>query len=402
MTNRERSWRVGLIGGLILTVLGGCHRREAAPPPIAVQVATLKREPIVSETRFSATVRERHRVELSFKVPGTVAELLQVNGPDGKPHDLHEGDAVTSDADHPLARLDDSDYKRRMTAAQDRLAQVQAKERAALAAVTALRANFERIEGLRERGSVAQQAYDDILAKRDSAEAELDAARREISAASVALQQAQDDWGQCSLTTPIPDAIVSRKFIETGERVAAGQPVFEIMDLSQVRVAFGVPDTQLEQFQLGQSVTVMADAIHGEHFTGRVTKILPAADLKTRTFEVEVTIDAPKLLRPGMVVTIIIGRRETVVLVPMTAIQRGAGPDDLTVYTVVDENGQKIARKRRVTLNGVYDNRIHLIEGSGSEIGVGDPIVTAGTFRLTDGQPVRVLDAEEAVLKIGY
>lgn len=398
----KHSHRFCVVGLLALMILCGCRRHEAEPPPIAVQVATLKREPIVSETRFSATVRERHRIELSFKVPGTLAEVLQLSGPDGTMHDVHEGDAVTADADHPLARLDDSDYKRRMTTAQDRLAQVEAKERSAMAAVTAIRANFERIAGLRERGSVAQQAYDDVLAKRDSADAELDAVRREVSGASVALQQAEDDWKHCSLTSPIADAIVSRKYTETGERVAAGQPVFEIMDLSQVRVAFGVPDTQLERFQLGQNVKVMADAIRGELFTGRVTKVLPAADLKTRTFEVEVTIDAPKLLRPGMVVTIIIGRRETVVLVPMTAIQRGEGPNDLTVYTVADENGQKIARKRRVVLDGVYDNRIRLIEGEGSEVAAGDPIVVAGTFRLIDGQPVRVLDVEEAVLKIGY
>lgn len=401
MKSRERFWTAAMIGIALAVAVGGCHRREP-PPLVAVQVAKLKREPIVSETRFSATVRERHRVELSFKVPGTVAELLQVDGPDGKPHDLHEGDTITSDVNHPLARLDDSDYKRRMTTAQDRLAQVQAKQRAATASVTALRANFERIKGLRERGSVAQQSYDDMLARRDAAEAELDAVRREASGASVALQQAEDDWRHCSLTAPIAEATISRKFIERGERVAAGQPVFEIMDLSQVRVAFGVPDTQLSHFQLGQTVTVIADAARGEQFIGHVTKVLPAADLRTRTFEVEVTIDAPKSLRPGMVVTLIVGRRETVVLVPMTAIQRGATADELAVYTIVDENGQPTARKRRVKLDGVYDNRIRLIEGDGSEVRVGDSIVVTGTFRLTDGQPVRVLDVQEAALKIGY
>ena len=64
---------------LLLSALGGCHRKDvAAPLPVAVQVATLQREPITSATRFTATVRERQRVELSFKVPGTVATLLQV------------------------------------------------------------------------------------------------------------------------------------------------------------------------------------------------------------------------------------------------------------------------------------------------------------------------------------
>lgn len=404
MDSSRRSQIVALWAGvgLVLSMATGCGRREvAASLPIAVQVASLKREPITSETRFSATVRERHRIELSFKVPGTVATLLQVAGPDGKLRDVHEGDLVTSDPAHPLARLDDSDYKRRMSGAQDRLSQAQAKQRAAMAAVVAVRANFERIKALRERGSVAQQTYDDMLARRDAAEADLDASRGEVSGATVALQQVEDDWKNCSLVLPIPKAVVSRKNIEGGERVPAGQPVFQIMDLSSVRAAFGVPDTKIGQFQIGQTLTVVADAFRAEHFTGRVTKILPAADLRTRSFEIEVTIDDVKGLKPGMVVTLLVGRQESGVLVPMTAIQRGETIEDLTVYTIVDENGRKVARKRRIKPNGIFDNRIRLAEGTESQVGAGDAIVVTGVFRLTDGQGVRVLDVTEPEVRIG-
>ncbi len=399
MKNSKRWLAPGVSCVVFLAFLAGCQRREVAPPlPFAVQVATLKRVPITSETRFSATVRERHRVELSFKVPGTVASLLQVPGTDGHLRDVHEGDVVTNDPHRPLARLDDSDYRRQRAVAEERVAQAQAKQRAATAAVTALRANYARIKSLREHGSVAQQTYDDMLARKDAAEADLDASQRAVGAATVAFQQAEDDWKKCSLVVPIPKAVVSRKFIEGDERVPGGQPVFEIMDLSRVRVAFGIPDTKISQFQPGRMVAVTADAIPGERFTGRVTKMYPAADLRTRTFEVEVTIDEPKGLKPGMVVTIVVGRQEVVVLVPMTAVERGASPAEFAVYTVAEEGGQKVARKRRVQLDGVYDNRIRLIEGSGSEVGVGDPIVVTGAFRLTEGQAVRVLDVQDPLL----
>lgn len=399
MASSRRWMTAGGTCGLLLAVLLGCQRREVVPPlPFAVQVATLQREPITTETRFSATVRERQRIELSFKVPGTVASLLQVPGADGRMRDVHEGDTVISDPQRPLARLDDSDYRRKRAVAEERVAQAQAKQRAATAAATAIRANYARIKSLREHGSVAQQTYDDTLARKDAAEADLEAAKREVSAATVAFQQADDDWKKCSLEVPIPKAVVSRKFIEGNERVPGGQPVFEIMDLSRVRVAFGIPDTKIKSFQLGQTVSVTADAIPGERFTGRVTKMLPAADLRTRTFEVEVTIDEPKGLKPGMVVTIIVGRREEVTLVPMTAVQRGSTSAEFAVYLVVDEDGQKIARRRRVQLDGVYDNRIRLVEGAGSEVGVGDVIVVTGAFRLTDGQAVRVLESQEPTL----
>ena len=75
--------RCGLVA--LLTVLAAampaCRRRQIEPPlPVAVRVATLHAERIVSGTPFSATVREQRCVELSFKVPGTVVEMMQVVG----------------------------------------------------------------------------------------------------------------------------------------------------------------------------------------------------------------------------------------------------------------------------------------------------------------------------------
>ena len=379
----------------------GCRRQIEAPLPIAVQAITLKHEVVTSEMRFTATVREQQRIELSFKVPGTVASILQVPEMEGKQRDLHEGDEVYADASGPLARLDDSDYQRRLQTVFERLAQAQAKQRATEATVTAVQANFARMNALRERGSVAQQAFEDVLARRDSAEAELDGVRREVSTAIVAQQQAEDDLKNCALCLPIAKATISRKYVESGERVQAGQPVFQVMDLASVRVAFGVPDTKINQFRTGQILTVIADAYPGDRFIGRVSKILPAADLRTRSFEIEVTIDEPRSLRPGMVVTLITGHDQSLILLPMTAIGRGETPEETTVFTVVDHGGHKVVHKRRVELDGVYDNRIRLIEDGQSQLGEGEVIVVTGAFRLSEGQEVRVLQSQEPALRIG-
>lgn len=397
----DRTRRAAVVGLMLLAAVLGCRRQVDPPLPMAVQVAALQREPVKSEMRFTATVRERQRIELSFKVPGTVSALLQVPGLDGKLRDLHEGDVVRADGGQPLARIDDSDYQRRVAASRDRLAQAQAKQRATEATATAIRANYERMKALRQREAVAQQAYEDVLARRDSAVAELEGVRLEVSGAKVALQQAEDDLKNCALRLPIAEATVSRKYVEGGERVQAGQPVLQVMDLSSVRVAFGVPDTKVNKFTLGQTLTVMTDALPGEHFTGRVSKIAPAADPRTRSFEIEVTIDEPKGLRPGMVVTLISGREQEMILLPMTAIGRGETTAETTVFAVVDDGGRKVVHKRRVELDGVYDNRIRLIEGGRSQVGEGDVIVVTGAFRLSEGQEVRELQPQEPALRIG-
>ena len=380
----------------------GCRRHEAeAPLPMAVQVAALKREEIASQSRFTATVREQQRIELSFKVPGTVASLLQVPGLEGKLRDVHEGDEVVADPAHPLASLDDSDYQRRLEMARDRLAQAKAKQRATEATVTAVRANFDRMKALRERGSVAQQAFEDVLARRDSSDAELDGVASRGSAATTALQQAEDDRKHCSLQLPIAKATVSRKYVESGERVQAGQPVFQVMDLATMRAAFSVPDTKVNQFSPGQTMTVMTDACPGERFVGRVSKILPAADLRTRSFEVEVTIDHPRGLRPGH------GRH---------ADHGAAGKPD-----PASDDGHRAGRnaggndrlhdrRRRRPKGGPSPPRANSAASSttasawskrGSQVGEGQMIVVTGAFRLTEGQEVRPLESQEPALRIG-
>lgn len=381
----------------IAAALAGCNRRDIpASPPITVQVQQISPEAVLAATRFSATVREERRIELSFKVPGTVKSLLQVPGLNGRMRDVHEGDVMTSAVERPLAQLDEADYARQVTAAEEKLAQAEAMGRSASAVQVDALATFERIKALVERNSVPRQSFDDALAKKDSSDASLEAARRQVQAAKVALRQADDDLKQCTLTLPMPAAVISRKHVEGGERVAAGQAVFEIMDLSQLRAAFGVPDTKISQFEIGQAVSVVTDALPSKRFTGHVTKIVPAADLKTRTFEVEVTITEPNGLRPGMVVTILVGREESMVLVPMTAVHRGDQAGESYVYTVVDEMGSQIAQRRRIVFDGVYDNRLRIVEGGRCQVRCGDRVVVGGSFRLTEGLAVRVIGVPEA------
>jgi multidrug efflux pump subunit AcrA (membrane-fusion protein) len=161
-----------------------------------------------------------------------------------------------------------------------------------------------------------------------------------------------------------------------------------------------VSDVKVGQFQFGQTVDVTADAFPGQRFSGRITKIVPAADLKTRTFEIELTIDEPKGLKPGMVVTILIGQRQDLQLLPMTAVHRSNGHGECFVYTVVDENGRKIARQRRAKIDGVFDNRLRMVEGSESQVKAGDVIVVTGGFRLSEGQEVRVLEMPEVNVRL--
>jgi multidrug efflux system membrane fusion protein len=229
----------------------------------------------------------------------------------------------------------------------------------------------------------------------------------------VQLDQANDDYVNRQLIVPFEHATVAEKHIEPGERKAAHEVAFRLIDISTVYVNFGVPDTMIgkaaidtsavQRVFLGQKLPVTADAFEGRALIGTVTKIAPEADARTRTFLTQLTLTneeaAPGqlLLRPGMIVSVRVGGQldHKVILLPMAAIHQGATHDELMVYELVSENRHDVVRARKVALGGVYNNQVEIVP-SGSEVQAGSKIVVSTAERLTDALTVHVMQDNNA------
>jgi RND family efflux transporter MFP subunit len=291
--------------------------------------------------------------------------------------------------------LDDADYRRKWNIARDQLAKAESQRVAAAADAELAAKDLKRAEALTEKGAGTKENLDAAERRHITADAALVSAERDVEAARIAEQQAQDDLNNCALKVPtLARAYVAEKNVERSERVAAAKPAFLLIDVAKVRVAFGVPDSLVTNLQPGQNLPVMAEALGEQAFSGQISKISPSADLRTRTFLVEVTIDEPGKLKPGMIVTTSIGESRAGLLVPMTAIQRGVKQDEFIVYRTVTESGQTVAQACRVELDGVFDNRIHVKAGPGTDLVAGDQVVVVGAWRLAEGQQVRVVPQE--------
>ncbi|MFO0911116.1 MAG: hypothetical protein U0794_22710 [Isosphaeraceae bacterium] len=239
----RRSIRYGFLGAPLLLVLGstGCDRPVAEPLPVAVRVERLSPRVFRNEVLYSATLKERRRIALSFKVPGTVKELLTVKTEDGQTRDVQEGDRLQRGV--AIACLDDTDYRRDRELAVQRLAQSRSRLDAARATAENAAREYERDRKLAQRSVVPPQELDGSESRRRSSAAELGAAEREVRLAELLLSKAEDDLANCTLRVPIEEAVVLRKQVEPFERVAAARPVFELLDTQVLRAAFGVPDT---------------------------------------------------------------------------------------------------------------------------------------------------------------
>ncbi len=192
--------------------------------------------------------------------------------------------------------LDDADQKEAVAGAEARLAQAKAQlanlktgkrdeEIAVLAstlsaartALTSATDDYNRKLVLQQKGVVSQSVVDDAKARRDSAQAqadaaerqllvaklparpeEIDAAERNVAAQDAALAQAKIQLDRRMIRAP-EAALVEETFYEPGELVAAGQPVVSLLPDANRKVRFFVPERRLASVVPGKQIGVGCD-----------------------------------------------------------------------------------------------------------------------------------------------
>jgi RND family efflux transporter MFP subunit len=194
-----------------------------------------------------------------------------------------------------------------------------------------------------------------------------------------------------ALKAPL-NGLVLQKSVEKGTLVSPGKIGFVVADTSSVKAAFGVADIAVPEMKLGSKLTVETEIMPGAEFQGQLTSVFPAADPKSRAFNVEVTIPNPKyLLRPGMIVSLRVGSKRAVQaqpVVPLNAVVKSkTDPKCYAVFVVIEQSGRQIARVRDVKLGETYGNTIAVTDG----VKEGDRVITIGVILVKDGDPVKVI-----------
>jgi multidrug efflux system membrane fusion protein len=390
----------------ILAGLGAACSGEAPyeTPPVPVRVTTVEQRAVAAGLRrYSATIRPATQVELAFRVGGYVEELLRVSGAGGRARDVQEGDWVT--AGTVLVRLRAADYVAKVTQAQSQLDAARSVADAARsqlaeaeAGLAQASADFGRARSLFEAESLtkadfdgARARLDSVQARRDAAHAQLAAAEARIAAAAAQLDEAGLALRDSALRAPM-DGVVVKKIVEVGALAGPGTPAFVLAATRTVRAIFGVPDVAVEDFRLGQEMTITTEAAPGVAFAGRVDQIAPAADPRSRVFEVAVLIPNPQeQLRPGMIASLEVPAGKAgapLTVVPLSAIVRSReAPDRYALSVVEEQDGRQIARLRTVTLGEALGNLIVVTDG----VTAGERVVISGASLVTSGEEVRIV-----------
>lgn len=360
-------------------ILAGCSSPPPPAPPPAVRVE-LVRSGIGSrgEVVYSAVAQPKATVQLAFRVPGYVTQLMMVSATDGLSRALGEGDRVRRG--DVVARIRDAEYR-------ERVQQATGQVNAARAAANKARLDFERATRLFATQSITKPDMEAATAHRDGQGAELAAAEAALAEARVALRDT-------ALVVPV-DGEVLKKSVEPGAFMASGMTAFAVGDVSSVKVVLGVPDVALQGVKLGTPVAVTTDAMPGRTFTARVSRIASVADSATRNFDVEVEIPNPdRIWKPGMIASVALKGTAGQVgssLLPLTAFVAGPGGADRFAVMVVEGDGADArAKLREVQLGDVVGNRVVVTRG----LTAGERVVTTGASLVVDGERVEVLPTE--------
>jgi len=196
--------------------------------------------------------------------------------------------------------------EREVQAAQARVQEAQANS-------TRLSADLKRMEQLVQKDEVSRQQYDASVAAATSAKATLDAANAAVASsesklaqakaqadaahtvpeqikmtrakagaatadvqrAQAAVDQAQLNLQYTKIVAPV-DGVLSKRNVEPGQVVQAGQPLFSIVNLDDIWVTANFKETQLRNMRPGQKAEISVDA-YGRSFRGTVESIAGAS-----------------------------------------------------------------------------------------------------------------------------
>ncbi len=194
-----------------------------------------------------------------------------------------------------LIVLDDRDYRVRLAQAQAdlgvalaavsnraRVGQAEAQVAQAQANAVKAQADLDRLKPLAAEDIVSKQQLDAAEAAARAADASLAAAQAalvgadaRVAAARAARDQAALNLSYTRITAP-SGGVVSKKSVEVGQLVQAGQPLMSLVPLEDVWLTANLKETEVENVKPGDPVDFTVDAYPGIHFRGHVESLSPA------------------------------------------------------------------------------------------------------------------------------
>ncbi|HEX7594185.1 MAG TPA: efflux RND transporter periplasmic adaptor subunit [Anaerolineae bacterium] len=334
--NRRVLIGIGII--VVLLVIAATVFVMAQPKVSPPNIAVVRRGDLTASVNATGKVQAKKSARLALPLSGSVANIFKREGDDVK-----MGDVILSlGADDATRRVKQADLN--LQSRQLDLARAKAAPRDE--DITIARANVQKAtitvaaaeaaytaSPNAQNDAVRQAARADLDIARASfnrvtngpTQAEIDALQNTVTSAQIDLDSAKQSLSQTQLTAPFTSTVVEIN-VRVGELVGGFNPLATVADLTALEIAADIDEIDVANVQVGQSVQVRFDAFPGETFSGKLTRLFPAASTLrgTTTYAAVVDFDAKdSKVRPGMGANLKIQTVEKpgVLLVPNRALK---------------------------------------------------------------------------------
>ncbi len=198
----------------------------------------------------------------------------------------------------------------------------------------------------------------------------------------------RDEPGVVYEPAPVPstlNGVIGRMYQDSGANVTPQTPIALVVSQGSVRVVVDVPERYVGKVFMGQSAHIKVDAFPDTLFQGKVYRVSPVVDTRTRSAAIEILADnSSGRLKSGMFseVRLVVGAKAGAVAVPSSAI---LGENEKN-YVFLPVNGSAV---RRDVKTGISNGDFTQISGG---LKAGEEIVTFGLYGLKDGSKIKVQD----------
>lgn len=309
---------------------------------VAVRIETADFREVNGQYIANGTFAPKQEVKISAETPGLVTSVL-----------VNEGSHVSAGQTLAVIKSDQQNVN---------VANAQAMYNNAQTEVA-------RFESAYATGGVTKQQLDQV--------------KLQLENAKNNLRSAQITAGDVNIKASF-SGIINKKNIEPGSYVNPGMELFEVVNVSTLKLKVNVDEKNIGFLKIGQNVKVESSVIADQEFTGKISFIAPKADASLNfPVELEIQNSSSNDLKAGMYGNAYFGNSQlaNVLVIPRNAFVGSVSSNQIFVH----KDGKAVLTK--IVSGRTFGEYIEVISG----VEQGAQVITSGQINLSDGTAVEII-----------
>jgi len=311
-------------------------------PDVNVVTLELAPAPIRDRINLPGITQPWVKLDVLTEVSGKVAKKAVEEG-----NSVRKGDVI--------AVFDSRDY-------QNAYNSLKALYQAASATLT-------RLEKLHEGQLTTRSQLDDARAQAENYRASMDTAELNLE--------------RCTLRAPI-SGLINRLYIDNGQFLNHADKVAEILQIGQIKVRVGIPESDVDAVRNLEDFNIKIDALNGKIFSAKKYFLSRTADTEARLYNLDLAVDnAGGEILPDMFARVEIVKKE---------VPEGLS---LPLYSIITRNNETIVyvckdnkSYSRKIVTGLQEGwRVEITQG----LDAGEQVIVVGQRSVNDDQTVNVV-----------